>query len=94
MEKRALRRHHMFRIQRKRSKEIKHQFIGWLTEGENYRWSSFWQSNRRPIDAGFFERLRWNHFGCGCKGCKPWKHFHGKNLDYKISERRRLQTGD
>jgi hypothetical protein len=81
----------MFRIQRKRFKTVRHQFIDWLIEGESYRWASLWQSSRRPIDLGFFERLRWNHFGCGCKACKPWKHFRGKQLDYKVSERRRLQ---
>ena len=36
-----------------------------------------------------YGRLRWNHFGCGCWMCKPYKY--SKSLKYRVSERRRLQ---
>lgn len=91
MRTRDFRRYQMFRIQRKRFNKVKRQFQDWLNEGEDYRWASFWQGERRPIDPGFFEKLRWSHYGCGCKACKPWKHFRGKQFDYKVSERRQIQ---
>lgn len=90
MRTRAYRRNQMFRVQRKRFKAIKHRFSDWLRDGEQYRYASVWKADLRPIDAGFFEQLRWSHFGCGCPMCKPWKHF--KRDAFKISERRRLQV--
>lgn len=90
--RRALRRHHMFRIQRKRFLKVRRNFAGWLEDSYTEYEKSVWQGIKRPLDVGFFERLRWGHFGCGCMACKPWKHCRGIKMDYKVSERRQLQN--
>jgi hypothetical protein len=72
--KRALRRFQERRIANKRRADIRY-------------W--FYEKFFKPDEELFFKRLKHNHYGCGCSGCKPWKH--GLDYKYTVSERRKLQ---
>ena len=82
--KRALRRHHERRVQKKR----------WLNEISGWLGSSTWKSEEefQKWKRRRLARYKSNHIGCGCNMCKPWKW--GWECPDTHSDKKRLMIED